>query len=145
MPAAIASVSSMNVVVLWCPDDTASSLCYSLPIFHMVPEPRGEGVLYRCSIHLWLSTPQTLSVLWPVLNFHINRWWDQRSILSCVYSDINIERSLTLYPFSRIIVQFSPLGPVSSQLWVLCHILSTHHVFLLGGWALNLIRKWSPP
>lgn len=78
----------------------------------LFPEPWQEDKPCR---HLWLSTPLTLSALWSVWSFFVNRYplpkklfrWGLTAALNTYgYRDMNLESSLTC-PFSRADLQDS--------------------------------------
>lgn len=118
-------------VVLSCQEDIGSGppwfWLFSDPFSAMVLRSLSQGWAKKISVsHLWLTNPHTL-ILWtsPLENFFP--------------FFMNLERSLILCPFSKIIEL--PLGPMSSKPWVLFRAYKSRYVFLPEKHTLNPVKK----
>lgn len=131
----------MSAVFLSCSEDTLQFFLVSgsdmPPSFLNSPWGLGSSMILMCNV--WLSTLQifilcTLINLWVyVLNLvHYTKkhlWWGLGATLISGCRKINLEGNLRLCSFSRTVIVYSFLGPMSSQPWVFGYIYSIRYAF----------------
>lgn len=100
----------------------------------MLPEPEG-GMYFRYPIWTWGLHSLLVSAHWPVVDLCINCHllllkllsWELRDALVYGGKDKNLEESLSLCPFSRVMELTSCLGLLPSKTCVWCLVIDTRH------------------